>query len=182
MLELEIPRQRFYDESNAKFLWREAVTLQFEHSLLSLSKWESIWEVPFLSRTPKSEIQMLSYLKCMSLAPVSDEVINRLGPKEYERLQKYLGAKHSATWFSDEGSGASSSQIVTSELVYYWMAAYNIPFECESWNLSRLMNLIKIASIKNDTDPKKNRRSRSQMLNERAALNAKRRAETGSTG
>ena len=182
MLELELPERRYFDESTRKFFTKPPMTLRFEHSLLSLSKWESIWEVPFLSRTSKTDEQLRSYLKCMSFDPITDDTIARLTETHYTELQKYLGAKHSATWFNDEGSGGGTGQTVTSELIYFWMASYNIPFECESWQLPRLMNLIKIASIKNDTDPKKNRRSRSQMLSERAALNAKRRAEAGNGG
>lgn len=181
MLEIVIPAQQTFNETTSKFVNFESVTLRLEHSLLSMSKWESIWEVPFFSREKKTAQQVLSYVKLMADAPVSDDTLSLLRASDLNRLNEYLDAKHSATWFSDEGEKANSTQTVTSELIYYWMTAFSIWIECESWPLPRLMNLIKIAQLKSDTGKKKGR-SKTQMLSERASLNAKRRAEQKSKG
>lgn len=182
MLEIEIPETEVFDEKTSKLYKLPAVSLRLEHSLLSLSKWEEMWETPFLSNTKKTTDQLVSYVKLMSETPLDDSVLARFTNENYTKLNNYLNAKHSATWFSDEGSTTGAKQTVTSELIYYWMTAFNIPFECEKWPLARLMNLIKIAQIKNDTDQKKSGRPKSQMLSERAALNAKRREEMKSKG
>ena len=183
MLEIEIPETEVFDEKTSKLYKLPAVSLRLEHSLLSLSKWEEIWETPFLSNTKKTTDQLVSYVKLMSETPLDDSVLARFTSENYKKLNNYLNAKHSATWFSDEGSTTGAKQTVTSELIYYWMTAFNIPFECERWPLARLMNLIKIAQIKAEQqNPKKNKRPQSQMLSERAALNAKRREEMKSKG
>lgn len=182
MLELKLESTRFFNEENNKFFRVPEIKLELEHSLLSLSKWESIWEVPFLSQTKKNIEQIRSYVECMSDEPIGEETLARLTELHYKEITHYIERKHSATWFSDEGKPTPSSQAVTAELIYYWMTASNIPFEAERWPLARLMNLIKICSIKNNQDPKKSKRSRSQMLSERAALNAKRKAELGTNG
>lgn len=149
-----------------------------------MSKWETIHEIPFFSRASQKTLsQMKSYIECMSAEPIPPMVLHGLNQEHFETLGAYLEARHSATWFSDEGDQGPQTQTVTSELIYYWMTAQNIPFECERWPLKRLMNLIKIASIKNTVkDPKKKSTVTPRMLNERAALNAKRRAALNSTG
>lgn len=183
MLEIAIEETEFFNEQTMKLIRVPAVTLRLEHSLRSLSKWETIWETPFFSDTKKTPEQLLSYVSQMSETSIDDMTLSRFGKIEFEKLNKYLSGKHSATWFSDEGQKTTRGPIVTSELIYYWMTAYNIPFECDGWPLPRLMNLIKIAQIKTEQqNPKKTRRPQSQMLSERAALNAKRRAEMNSKG
>lgn len=183
MLEIQIPETEVFDEATSKLFKLPAVTLRLEHSLLSVSKWETIHEIPFLSNTKKTNEQLMSYVRLMSLGPIEDSVLGRLGPKQYEEINNHLNAKHSATWFSDDGSQSNSRQTVTSELIYYWMTAFGIPFECETWPFSRLMNLIRIAQIKqSEQDPKNKNRPKSRMLSERAALNKKRREAANSKG
>lgn len=184
MLEIVIEESEFFNEKTSKFIRVPAVTLRLEHSLRSLSKWETEWEVPFFSKEPHTPEQLLSYVKAMSLEPLDDLTLSLFGRKEFGQVNDYLSAKLSATWFSDEGKSESRGPVVTSELIYYWMTAFNIPFECDTWPLPRLMNLIKIAQIKAEQQNpnKKNRRPKSQMLSERAALNAKRRADMNSKG
>ena len=181
MLELTLEEAELFDEKTSRFVRFPARKVRLEHSLLSMSKWESVWEIPFLTQTKKTQEQLLSYIEFMCLDSPPDDLW-RMPKTEMEKLNTYISAKHSATWFSDDGETGTSTQTVTSELVYYWMTAFNIPFECENWPFSRLMNLIRIAQIKN-ADPKKNKgRPRSRMLSERAALNAKRRAEMKTEG
>lgn len=185
MLEIAIEETEFFNEKSMKLIRVPSVTLRLEHSLRSLSKWETFWEIPFYSDKKKTPEQLLSYVSQMSEDPIDDFTLSRFGKDEFDKLNKYLGSKLSATWFSDEGDEKPGrGPIVTSELIYYWMTAFNIPFECDTWPLPRLMNLIKIAQIKAEQQNpnKKNRRPKSQMLSERAALNAKRRADMNSKG
>ena len=184
MLEIVIEETELFNEKSMKLIRVPSVTLRLEHSLRSLSKWETEWEIPFFSEKKKTPEQLLSYVGKMSEDPIDDFTLSRFGQDEFSKLNKYLGSKLSATWFSDEGDKKPGrGPIVTSELIYYWMTAFNIPFECDTWPLPRLMNLIKIAQIKTEQqNPKKNKRPQSQMLSERAALNAKRRADMNSKG
>lgn len=184
MLEITVPKTEYFDETTMRFSVIPEKTVTLEHSLLTMSRWESKWEIPFLSqlKTQKTTEQVMDYIVIMSNGTLTKTDVSRLTESSIEEINTYLNARHSATWFSDDGSGARSSQTVTSELIYYWMTAFNIPFECENWPLARLMNLIKICSIKNNQDSKKNRRPTAQMMSERAALNAKRRQELNSKG
>lgn len=182
MLELHLPAEEVFDRKESKIYKLPEITLRLEHSLLTISKWETIWELPFLSEEKKTNDQLHSYVSIMAGGNLEEETLNRLGQSHYEKLNTYLNAKHSATWFSDPPNQRKSTQTVTSELIYFWMTTYNIPFECENWPFARLMNLIRIASIKNDPDKGKKKRNKSQMLSERAMLNQKRREELGTTG
>lgn len=183
MLELHVAESQFYDEATKKLVRLPAVSLRLEHSLLSLSKWESEWEIPFLSQTKKTPKQLYSYVAMMSQEPVDQKVLAALTTENFDQINEYLTAKHSATWFSDDDQKAGARQTVTSELIYYWMTALNIPYTCETWPLQRLLNLIKIAQIKAEAaDPKRKGRPKAQMLSERAALNMKRRNQMNSEG
>lgn len=186
MLEFTIPETEVFDESTSKIHRLPPIDVKLEHSLLTISKWESIWEVPYLSTTTKkTPEQLMSYISLMSDPPLPPEVLIRLGARERKLISDYTEAKMSATWFSDKPNGSSRGPVNTTELIYYMMTSLNIPFECERWHISRLFNLIRICQIKAEAaDPSKKNKSRvsSQILSERAALNAKRRAETGSTG
>lgn len=183
MLELVIPAGELFNEETSKFLRLPEVRLRLEHSLSTISQWESIWEVPFLGFEKKTEEQVISYVGIMCGQEIDELTLSRMTKSHFDQIDKFLNAKHSATWFSDDPNESGQNKTVTAELFYYWMSAFNIPFECDRWPLPRLMNLIRIASIKSaEQNPKKNRRPRSQMLSERASLNAKRKAELGTTG
>ena len=158
----------------------EAVELNFEHSLLSLSKWESLHKKPFFGKEEKTVEEGASYIKCMLLTEnVSDETLNRLSRDDVKSITDYINDKQSATWFREDQSKKSSSEVVTSELIYYWLVQFRIPFDVESWHLNRLMTLVKIAGIK-QTKPKP--MSKSQQMEEYRRLNAQRRAALGSSG
>lgn len=185
MLEMTIDETEVFDEKTMRIYKLEPVTVRLEHSLLSLSKWETYWEKPFLTDEKKTKEQLLSYVQFMSEEPIPMQTLSRFEKKHFEALNEYLESKHSATFFSDEPTFTGRKKIVTTELIYYWMTAFNIPFECERWPLARLMNLIRIAQIKaEEADPtkKKRRRSSSELLSERSALNAKRREQLKSKG
>ena len=180
MLQITIPEQEFWDEEKQEFIMMKEQTLQLEHSLISLSKWESKWCKVFLSGKDKTYDEILDYIKCMTLTPnVKPEVYLCLTEENVMAIQEYIGAPMTATYFSNEQSGRSSREQVTSELIYYWMIALNIPFECQKWHLNRLLTLIRVCNIKNQP-PKK--RSRRDVASSYAKLNAARRQQLNSKG
>lgn len=158
MLKIKIPDQepeQLWDEANEQFIYKQGAKgceLTLEHSLLSVSKWESIWCKPFLQDKEKTVEEMLSYVECMTVTPsnVDPEVYKRIPQSEYEKVNAYINNPSTATTFSGPKGGSKSSETTTSELIYYWMTACNIPFECQKWHLNRLLTLIRVCEIKND--------------------------------
>lgn len=180
MLELVIPANELWDEEKQEFIQTEEYKLLLEHSLVSLSKWESKWNKEFLSKKPKTLEESLDYIKCMTLTPnVSPEVYRQITDKNIAEVNKYIEAPMTATHISDNRKSGVNREIVTSELIYYWMISLNIPFECQNWHLNRLITLIKVCNIKN-TPPKK--MSRRSIMSRNAALNAARRKQFNSNG
>lgn len=162
------------------FHYRGGVPLQLEHSLASLSKWEAIYEKPFLGENEKTDEEIQGYIECMIMSPVvPPNVLEMLSQENYEQINAYINKKHTATWFNENGKGPSSREVITSELIYFWMMSAGIAIECENWHLNRLLTVIKIHGVKN-SKPKK--MSKSQMLSERRALNAARREQYNTTG
>ena len=158
----------------------EATELRLEHSLVSLSKWEAIHEKPFFGRDDKTEEETISYVKQMVIDDDPPEKFEkRLTREHYEAVNAYINSKQSATWFNEDPNQKPSREIVTSELIYYWMLSFQIPFSCEEWHLNRLMTLIKICGIK-QTKPKP--MSKNAQREQYARLNAERRQKLGTTG
>lgn len=180
MLIITVATESFDEETN-EFVSLDEVTLELEHSLATLSKWESIHETPFLVDEPKTNEELMSYIQIMVQTPdVAPEVFNRLSAKNYKEINDYINAKMSATWFNESQLSAKSSEIITSELIYYWLTVFNIPFDpVEHWHLNRAFTLIKVANHKN-SKPKK--MSRNEVLQRQRELNARRREEHGTTG
>ena len=179
MLELDLPKMDFFDESTERFFTSKACRVQLEHSLLAVSKWEAKFEIPFQGPTPKTTEQTLAYVDFMfqsEYTPVRAYLVKELFLKE---AQEYIGTSASATTFRETPGQGISREIVTSEMIYYWMTVHSIPFEAEKWHLNRLLSLIRIANIKAQP-PKK--QSRSAAAQQRHQLNAQRRAQTGSRG
>ena len=186
MLTLEIGTTEFFDELTNKFSTIEGMFIDFEHSLASISEWESKWQKPFLGSEQKTGEQLLSYLKIMTLTPnVPDEVYNRLTPEHISKINAYINSPESATYFSEAETKHTSPKRklgqpeVTSELVYYWMVAYNIPFEAQYWHFNRLMTLIRICNLKNEAQKNQDAKS---MASQRRALNEARRKKHNTTG
>lgn len=180
MLTIIVPGKEFFDETRKEFFTQDDVTLELEHSLVSLSKWESKYEKPFLDTKEKTTEETLGYVKAMLLTPnIPEEVISRLSKENLEKINEYLGAKMSATWFSDSPGAPPSREVVTAEVIYYWMITFNIPFECERWHLSRLFTLIRVCNAK-QAKPKK--MSRNELAQRNRELNAQRRKRLGTTG
>ena len=180
MLTITIPAGELWDEKNQQFISVKEQTLQLEHSLVSLSKWESKWCKPFLSQKEKTLEETIDYVKCMTITPnVKPEVYNFLTNSNVNQINKYIEAPMTATWFTKDRAGKSSSEQVTSELIYYWMIALNIPFECQKWHLNRLLTLIKVCNIKNQPAKKMSKRD---IMSRNSALNAARRKQLHTKG
>lgn len=168
-----------YDEEKEEFVLTNTVTLELEHSLVSLSKWESITEKPFLTQEDKTTDEIMLYIEMMILTPNYPRgIIDRLSVSNLEEINAYIEAKRSATWFNDRKK-TRPSEVITSELIYYWMTAFRIPFECETWHLNRLFTLIKICNVKN---AKEEKLTPQQIAQQNRELNAQRRAALGSKG
>lgn len=181
MLQITIPsRDDLWDESKGEFVTSKEQKLVLEHSLVSLSKWESKWCKPFLSKQEKTTEETIDYIRCMTLTQnVDPEVYNFLTDENIRDINAYIEAPMTATWFSNSSTGKQNREQITAELVYYWMIALNIPFECQKWHLNRLLTLIRVCEVKN-SPPKK--MSRREILSRNAALNAARRKQLNSKG
>ena len=181
MLRITIPlSQEEWDEENEEFVGPIYETLCLEHSLVSLSKWESKWHKPFLSKVEKSYEEIVDYIKCMTVTKnVDPEVYNHITSENMKQINEYIENPMTATTFSDDGSGKRNREIITSEIVYYWMITLGIPFECQKWHLNRLLALIRVCNIKNS--PKK-KMSASSIMARNAELNAARRKALNSKG
>ena len=181
MLQLVVPMEpEMWDEANEVFILPKTVTLQLEHSLVSLSKWESKWCKPFLSNKGLTDEESLDYIKCMVISKnVNPEVFDHFTKDNVKAVIDYINAPMTATTFSKESNGKTNKEIVTSELIYYWMIAYNIPSEYQKWHLNRLLTLIRVCGIKN-APPKK--MGKGEIMRNNAALNAARRAKLHSKG
>lgn len=181
MLLITIPAEEQWDESKEEFVVSgKEQTLQLEHSLVSLSKWESKWCKPFLSKEKMTEEETMDYIKFMTLTQnVDPEVYTRLTDKHIERIKNYISAPMTATTFSGDDASKGGREIVTAELIYYWMIALNIPFECQKWHLNRLLTLVRVCNIKN-SPPK--RRSKKELASRNTALNAARRKKLNTRG
>ena len=180
MLQIVIPGQELWDEQKQEFINTKEQVLQLEHSLISLSKWEAKWCKVFLSRQEKTQEEIIDYIKCMTITPnVDPEVYNHLTRENIKEIEDYIAAPMTATYFSSDNAGKSSREQVTSELIYYWMIALNIPFECQKWHLNRLLTLIRVCNIKNQPPKKMSKR---EIMSRNAALNAARRQQLNTKG
>jgi hypothetical protein len=179
MLQIRIPEFEGWDDKNEMFVNKKAQNLTLEHSLVSISKWESKYHKPFLSKEAKTDEETLDYIRFMTLTQsVDPDVYFRLTQDHIIQIKNYIDDPMTATTFSDRHE-KPNREIITSELVYYWMIASNIPFECQKWHFNRLLTLIRVCSIKNQP-PKK--MSRNELLSRNAALNAARRKQWNTKG
>lgn len=180
MLQITIPAAEQWDEVNQEFVNLKEQTLQLEHSLVSISKWESKWNKAFLSSKEKSVEETIDYVRCMTLTKnVKPEIYNFLTADNLSEINRYIDAPMTATYFMEDESKSGGRETITSELIYYWMIALNIPFECQKWHLNRLLTLVKVCNIKN-APPK--RKSKQDIMRRNAKLNAERRKKMHSKG
>ena len=188
MLTITIPETEYYDEEKSRFIVFKGATISLEHSLLSLSKWESKWHIHFIENKTITNEQLLDYIKCMTLTQNVDPLAYYcLTPENIEQIRDYIKDPMTATTFSNvktskPGAMNYSGRYVTSELIYYWMTASQIPWEAQKWHLNRLLTLIRVCSEENDPDKHKKKKPQAEVLKENAAINAARRAKSGSKG
>lgn len=182
MLQIAVPlTPEYWDEKKCEFIPAESITLQLEHSLVSISKWESKWCKSFIASSKKlTDEEVLDYIQCMTLNKnIQPDVYNHLTPYNVKEIEKYISAPMTATYFSESKNTKTSRETITSELIYYWMIALNIPFECQKWHLNRLLTLIRVCNIKNQPPKKMSKRD---IMSRNAALNAARRKQFNTKG
>lgn len=178
MLELTLNGQEMFNHDLDRFINLPDMCIQLEHSLFSLSKWESKWETPFLSQSEKTQEQTLDYVRCMVVGPEPPENFELLLTNDdISKVVEYINAKMTATTFNDRDR-RPNREVITSELIFHWMISLGIPFECQHWHLSRLLTLIQVCSLKNN--PKK--MSKKDAINQQRELNAQRRKQFNTKG
>ncbi len=197
MLRLIIKGDECWNEQLEEFVYPNQTVLMMEHSLVSVSKWESKYHKPFIpvDETQKMTMEELKYYaECMTITQnVNPDVYDALTVDDYKQISDYIDDKMSATFFGDELDSSmptqrnpyTKKQIITSELIYYWMVSFQIDFKCEKWHLNRLLNLIKICQKKNEAAQAKSsgkHPNRANLASKYAAINARRRQKTGSKG
>ena len=180
MLNITIPAVEMWDEKKQEFISTKETKLQLEHSLVSLSKWESKWCKSFLSSKEKTTEEITDYVRCMTITQnVDPDVYNYLSINNVTEINDYIRAPMTATTFIEEKNSKHNREVVTAELIYYWMISLNIPLKCEKWHLNRLLTLIRVCNIKNQPPKKKSKR---EILSHHAALNAARRKQLNTKG
>lgn len=184
MLTLHIDAQKGFNDVTNEFITIKETTLQLEHSLISLKKWEQKYHVPFLDdKNEKTTEQWIYYIQCMTITQnVDPNVFKYMSPENMKKVTDYIEDPMTATWFSDNknqgAGGRNKKEVITAEIVYYWMIELGIPIEFEKWHLNQLMTLIRVINIKRD--PKKMGQKEAAM--QRSALNAQRKARAHSRG
>ena len=181
MLSITLPDVELFDESTSSFVYVKGQTITLEHSLVSISKWESTWKEPFLSDKKKTRDQTIDYIKCMTITQnVNPLLYKNIDKKTVDKIQEYMEDSMTATWFSNstDKHGQSRGRTITSELIYYWMIEAGIPMECQKWHLNRLMTLIQVCNEERKAADPNNRKKMDPrtMAMSRSALNAQRKA------
>lgn len=180
MLRLVLPEIRFWDDLREEFVTVEKEKeLVLEHSLVSVSKWESKWHKPFLSKERKSSEETIDYIRCMTITQnVSDDTYNRITNEHINQVIHYIDDPMTATWFSNDGQG-SNREIITSEIIYSWMVDLAVPVSFEKWHLNRLITLIRVINERHKPKKKVNMR---EMLSERRRINEARKKQLNTKG
>ena len=182
MYKLTIPSGEWYDERRQEFITlKKETTICLEHSLVSLSKWESKWKKPYLSLDKKTKEEEIDYIRCMTLTQNVDPIIYYcIPPAELYKVNEYINDSMTATTFRDDGK-KGGREIITAEIIYYWMTAYNIPFECQKWHLGRLIALIRVCAAKSAGSEGK-KMSAKEIMSRNRALNEARKAKLHTRG
>jgi hypothetical protein len=180
MLTVLIPDIESFDNKTQEFVTIKGTTLQLEHSLVSISKWESKWHKPFLNKDPKTREELIDYVRCMTITQnVNPLVFDGIPNSVMKKIREYMDDAMTATTIKSQGKGKNGSEQITSELIYYWMVALEIPFECQKWHINRLLTLIRVCDIKNKPPKKMSKR---ETLQQNARLNAMRRKRHNTKG
>ena len=179
MLQITVPSQEYWDSVNQRFVYTKEQTLQLEHSLVSLSKWESKWGKSFLHAQDKTDEETLDYIRCMTITQnVKPEVYSRLSANNIKEITEYINAPMTATTFGKGNNGKRNNKIITAEVIYSWMVALNVPPQYEKWHLNKLITLIRV--IEEQNNPKK--MSKKDIYSRNAQMNARNRAKYKSKG
>lgn len=179
MLKIHVSGSEIFDEFSEEFIIVKATDLVLEHSLISVSKWESKWHKPFLKDEKKSDEELLDYIRCMTLTQnVDPHVYLSLSRENIDQILSYINDSMTATTFS-KINGSPNHEIYTSELIYYYMITAGVPIDCQKWHLNRLLTLLKICGIKTS---KQKPMTKAAIMKQNSAINAARRAKTGSKG
>lgn len=182
MLQIEVNGTQLWDEEKEQFVSTDSTVIRLEHSLVSISKWESIYKRPYLVPQRFSQKETVDYIKCMCLDDnISDEVFFAVygDSSLMKQIDDYINSSPTATTINDNDKKKRNSEKITSELIYYWMVANEIPFTCETWHIERLLTLIRVCNVKNQP-PKK--QSSKDIYARNKQLNAARRAKHHSKG
>lgn len=180
MLTIEIPSTEAYNEETNEFFIVKGTTLTLEHSLVSLSKWESLHQKPFLTKEKRTHSEMIDYIRCMTITQnVNPDIYKLINDSIIIKINEYIEHPMTATTFSDNRSSGINREIITAEIIYYWMVTFNIPVEFQKWHLNKLLTLINVCNIKNQ--PKK-KMTRKEMFARNRALNEARRQKLGTRG
>jgi hypothetical protein len=185
MLKLIIKSAEMWDGANQCFIPPVETTIELEHSLSSLSKWEEKWERPFLGKEQHTTEQTIDYIKCMTLTPdVPSEVYDRLSGENYQVISEYIAKKNSATFFMEKPGAQTraNNSVVTAELIYYWMFAHQLPAEFDQWHLNRLLTLIRVCNEKNAPSQKNKKMSQRDLAQRNRDLNAARKKQLQTAG
>lgn len=187
MLVIDLSETEFFNDETDEFVTIKPMQLQFEHSLISISKWEATWNKPYLAHNDKTKEELLDYIRCMVISKGFDpRFVYALNADQMKEISEYINKSQTATWFSKEAdaefyrrNGRGDGNVITSEVIYYLMVACQIPFECQKWHLSRLLTLIRVYQEKNkDTE----KMSKADILKRNRELNAARRKALGTRG
>lgn len=180
MLPLKIDDIECFDERTERFVSIKGQTIQLEHSLVSISKWEAKWQKPFLSREGHTREETIDYIRFMTITQnVNPNLYNFISDQQIMEVNRYIDSPMTATKFTKTEGKGGIGKSVTSEEIYYYMVAYQIPWNAEKWHFNRLMTLIKICDEKNK--PKKKMR-KGEIAKRNRALNSARRARMNSSG
>lgn len=177
---ITVPKTELWDPIKEEFINIKEQTLVMEHSLLSVDKWESKWRKPYLSSDDKTALEVIDYLRCMTITKnVDPNVYFAIPEKELRRINEYITNPMTATTFNDRNERRGRREIITSEIIYWQMTQLNIPMEWEKRHLNKLFTLIRVAAIKSQA-PKQ--MSKADIAKQNRALNAARRKRSGSRG
>lgn len=185
-LPLRVKGKELFDATTEEFIYTEDQVVELEHCLLSISRWESKWKKPFIETFAGKKKKMTikevqSYIQCMCMSDADLNFVYCLTTEQTTQIFEYISDVKSATTIHQEGpQNPRGNEILTSELIYYYMAQVPLPFEiCERWHLSRLMKTLEIAGIKSQPEKKMSSRA---WGSKQAELNKIRRAAMGSLG
>lgn len=181
MLKLEIPAQEWFDETKNEFVATRSETLQLEHSLVSISKWESKWKKPFLSVATLEGEELNDYIRFMTITQnIKPDTYRNLTSKNLDEIKNYIGDSMTATWFKEDNK-PKSRRVITAELIYCWMSEFGLPFEtCQKWHLNRLLTLIRVCQ--EERSGKKDPRSKRKQMQDRTKLNEARKRKYRTKG